>query len=698
MRFLFAFLLLIPTLASSQGAATLVADNVVIAGQTELIASGNIEVFYDGTRLQASQINYNQAGDELTITGPILIKTADGTIFTATAATLDPKLENGILRGARLVLNEQLQLAATQIDRADGRYSQLYKVAVTSCQVCGNQAPLWEIRAEKIVHDEAAQQLYFTNTQFLIRGVPIMWLPQVRLPDPTLERASGLLIPVFKTTDQLSTGVKIPYFITLGDSRDLTLTPYVSSATTTLEARYRQAFRNGEIEINAATSRDSIVSDNRAYVLASGTFDLARDYTLTFDVQSTSDDGYLLDYDYSDQDRLLSHVTLQQVTQNTLNLANLTYYQTLRDDEDNASLPPIIGSFSHERRHSLAAGGTLTLNTSADMFYRTSNTSGDDGRDMSRIGAQLQWSRDWISAAGLVTTARTSLQSDYFTVQDGGVNDDDGLRTTPGVGITFTYPLAATPRAGAHHLIEPTLALNWSDSYGITPPNEDSTRSEFDQANLFNATHFAGEDAIETGLRAAAGISWTRVGVKGAASTLTFGRLLRDTSSGDFNISSGLDGTASDWLVAGQYTAPNGFHVEARTLFDDNARVTRAATRLGWDAEDIQLTAAYIWQAADATESRPDAVSEWTLDTALTLTPTWSINVDTRYDLAQDEPSTAGFGAIYTNECVVVDLSVSRRYTSSTTVEPSTSYGVSVTLNGFSAANSTAGSQASCSP
>ncbi len=698
MRFLLALFLLIPTFAASQGAATLVADNVVIAGQNQLIASGNIEVFYDGTRLSAAQITYNQTGDQLTITGPIVIKTSDGTIFTATAATLDPKLENGILRGARLVLNEQLQLAATQIDRSEGRYSQLYKVAVTSCQVCGNQAPLWEIRAEKIIHDEEAQQLYFTNTQFLIRGVPVMWLPKVRLPDPTLDRATGLLIPTFRTTDQLKTGFKLPYFIKLGDSRDLTLTPYLSSQTTTLEARYRQAFRNGEIEINAAASRDAIVNGNRSYVFASGTFDLARDYTLTFDAQSTSDDGYLLDYGYSEQDRLESSITLQRVSENALNQANLTYYQTLRDDEDNGSLPPIIGSFSYETRQSLAAGGTLTYTASGDMLYRPNDTVGNAGRDMSRIGAQVQWSRDWISTSGIVATAHAAVRSDYFSVQDGAASDDEGLRTTPSMGITFRYPLAATYGSGTQHLVEPTLALMWSNSYGITPTNEDSTRTELDQANLFSITHFAGDDAIETGFRAAAGVSWTRLGAKGAASTLTFGRLLRDTDSGDFNASSGLDGTSSDWLLAGQYTAPNGFHLEARTLFDDDASVTRAASRLGWDSDWIAMNAAYIWQAADATESRPDAVSEWTLDTTLMLTPTWSVSLDTRYDIANDRPATAGIGAIYTNECVVVDLSVSRRYTSSTTVEPSTSYGLSVTLNGFSAAGSNAGPQASCSP
>uniref|UniRef100_UPI0040486433 LPS-assembly protein LptD n=1 Tax=Yoonia sp. TaxID=2212373 RepID=UPI0040486433 len=698
MRFLLAFLLILPSLTRAQGIATLVADSVVVAGDAQLIADGNIDVFYDGTRLSATQITYDRSSDRLMITGPIVITTADGTVLTASQASLDPKLENGILRGARLVLDQQLQLAATQIDRAEGRYSQLYKVAVTSCKVCGRQSPLWEIRAQSVVHDAQARQLYFTNTQFLIRGVPVFWLPKMRLPDPTQTRATGLLIPSLRTTDQLGTGIKLPYFITLGDSRDLKLTPYLSPRTTTLETRYRQAFATGDIEINTAVSRDTLVDANRSYVFAAGEFDVGAGYTLSFAAQTVSDDSYLLDYGYSEQDRLESAVTLERIGENRLNTANLTYYQTLRDDEVNASLPPVVGSFRLEQQRYPASGGTLRFAVSGDTLYRTDDSLGVAGRDMSRLGAELDWTRDWIGASGLVVSANAGLRGDLYAIQDGALDDEDGLRGVPQLGITLRYPLAGTSASGAQNLVEPTLALLWSDSYGITPPNEDSTRSELDQTNLLSATHFAGDDAVETGLRAAAGVTWTRLGAGGAQSTVTFGRILRSTDSGDFNPSSGLDGTSSDWLLAGQYISRDGFRFDGRTLFDDDASITRAATWIGWDTDWLALNAAYIWQAADTTESRPDAVSEWTLDTDVKLSPTWSVSVDTRYDLASDEPARAGLGVVYHNECVTVDLSVSRRYTSSDTVDPSTSFGVSVTLNGFSAAQSSAAPKASCSP
>jgi LPS-assembly protein len=137
-----------------------------------------------------------------------------------------------VLQSARLVLDRQLQIAATQIDRVDGRYSQAYQAVASSCEVCfDNPTPLWEIRARRVIHDEVEQQLYFEGAQFRVMGVPVIWLPQMRMPDPTLERATGFLAPSVRATDTTGTQIRVPYFIMLGDHRDLTVTPWIGSAT-----------------------------------------------------------------------------------------------------------------------------------------------------------------------------------------------------------------------------------------------------------------------------------------------------------------------------------------------------------------------------------------------------------------------------------------------------------------------------------
>ncbi|PRY80461.1 LPS-assembly protein [Yoonia maritima] len=689
-------LMLFPQMALSQSAATLIADSVRVTENEELIASGNVEVLYLGTRMTAAQITYDRANDQLSISGPIIIQADDGTVLTAQSGQLDPTLENGVLQGARIVLDQQLQLAANQIDRRDGRYSQLYKTVATSCQVCADQPPLWSIRAQRVVHDDIEQQLYFENATLRIRDVPVLWLPKMRLPDPNLERATGFLIPEQRNTSQLGTGIKIPYFVTLGNHRDVTLTPYVSAETRTLELIYRQAFQNGDLRIEGAYSDDTLEDANRSYVFAAGEFDLSDDYKLTFDIEAVSDTAYLLDYGYSDKDRLDSEISLTKATDTTLTQTRLTYYQTLRDDESNASLPPIIADANHEARYYPKIGGTVTMGISIDSAYRYSNVDGDAGRDVSRIGAFADWDDSWVVNGGVLLNAGAGMRTDLYHVLDDSSFPISDTRVVPSVHAGIRWPLAAYSSNGASHLIEPTISLSWSESYGATVPNEDSTRSELDHGNLFDVSRFSGDDAVEVGYQGAAGISYTRLGKSGLSSVLAFGRVIHDEPQTDFSKSSGLDGLRSDWLVAGQLTTDDGFLFDARALFDDNADITVTDSRIGWQNDRISLAAAYIWQAKDATEDRTDTVSEWTLDAGFIVNDAWSIDLDGRYNVADDRPVRAGIGVGWQNECVNINVSASRRYTSSTTVEPTTTYGLSGSLTGFSAGRSTAGLAAGC--
>ena len=680
------WLLLLPAAALAQGTATLIADRVdITSGGGQLQASGNVQVFYDGTTLSAAAITYDSSGDRLTITGPIFIRTADGTILTANQATLDPRLENGVLRSARLVLNQQLQLAANRIDRVDGRFSQLTRTVATSCNVCDGRAPLWEIRADRIVHDEVERQIYFDNASLRVRGLPVLWIPRMRLPDPTLDRATGLLIPRVRSNDLLGLGIKLPYFIRIGDSRDLTLTPYLSTETRTLEARYRQAFLNGLIEVNAAVSSDTVLPDTtRSYLFAEGQFDLGRDFRLSFDVEAVSDPGYLLDYGYSDKDRLDSAISLLRVRDGDLFQASLTYYDSLRDDESDATLPPVVATLSYARRLSPPLlGGTLTLAGSLDAFERTGDALGDDGRDVARAGVSAEWHRQWTLPQGLLVETRARLAADYYGFRQDPAYES-GLRTAPSALVTLRWPLARTTPRGTLHIVEPMVSLGWSATRGIDVPNEDGTLAEYDEGNLFALSRFPGEDAREDGSHTAIGLTWTRIGADGVTSVLTFGRLFQDQPQTGFSPTSGLSQQTSDWLVSAHLELPVGVTLDARALFDDSFEFDKTEARLGWTTDRLALAAAYHWLPADPTRDRLVPASEWSVDAAYRINDFWKISVDGRYDIASDAPRQAGLGVEWRNECVTVDLSVSRRYTSSETIEPSTDYGFSVSLTGFS--------------
>ena len=84
------------------------------------------------------------------------------------------------------------------------------------------------------------------------------------------------------------------------------------------------------------------------------------------------------------------------------------------------------------------------------------------------------------------------------------------------------------------------------------------------------------------------------------------------------------------------------------------------------------------------------------LDGGYKINPNWSANANLRYDINESEPTRAGLGLVYSNECVKVDLSVNRRYTSNSSVDPSTDFSFSVALGGFLTGSETQNYRRSC--
>lgn len=690
-------------------AALLIADQVLVEGDTRLVATGNVEALYDGTRLTAASIVYDRDTDSLTLTGPIRITDTTGNVLVADAGEIDSGIENGLLRGARMVLDEQLQIASVEARRVGGRYTQLSRVAVTSCQVCADTGPpLWQIRASRVIHDQLERQLYFEHATLRVLDVPVFYVPYLRLPDPTLKRARGFLIPSFKSTTLLGFGIKTPYFIPLGDHQDITLTPYLSRETRTLEMRYRRAFRNGSIELNGALTRDTLEPDfNRSYLFADGQFDLPRDFKLEFGMELSSDESYLNDYNYSGADRLQTDLTISRVRRDEFISAGIIHFDSLLEDDNNATQPSVIADLRYERRvFPRWMGGELRMGAVAHGHYRSSDLEVDgpdtdsfvDGRDVTRLSTDVSWRNRWTLPGGLRAGAEGKLWVDRFWVAQDAASPADVSQITPAARVELRWPLIKTGAGGAQYLIEPVAQLGWIGGNRVNVANDESTRPEFDEANLLKLSRFAAPDRRERGATAALGLRFLRDDPNGWTAGLTMGRVWREEDDSAFTRSSGLSNPESDLLLAGHIATQNGLHFTARTLFDtENLRINKAEARGGWMNARMDLNASYVLLVTDPDEDRDKAVSEWTFDGRYEFTPFWAAQTEVRYDLSDRRYAKAGLDIEYQNECAQVTFSVSRKFASSTNLEPSTDFGLTVALKGFSTGGSAKEYRRSCS-
>ncbi|MEX0307824.1 MAG: LPS-assembly protein LptD [Ruegeria sp.] len=666
--------------------ALLVADEIFITQDRKLVAEGNVEAFQGDVKLTAESVTYDRETGELTITGPIRIDEGGQSTLLADSAQLDDGIQNGLLMGARMVFDQQVQIASVQATRAAGRYTQFSKVAATSCHICANgKPPIWQIRARKVTHDQLERQLYFEGAQFLLMDVPVFYFPTLRLPDPTLERATGFLVPSIRTTSQLGTGVQVPYFFKIGDHKDLTLTPYLSSKTRTLGFRYRQAFKRGRIRLRGAYTRDDVQpGQDRGYFFADGRFNLGNSYRLKFDIRTTSDDSYLADYGLPDYDRLRSEISLERIKRDTAFKTGFIHYKTLRDSENQDEIPSRVFDINYRKRiFPKAVGGEVQL---AFIGHTHTRTSDEDivGRDVARATFDAEWLRNWTFSTGLRAEAQLGAAVDTFNIRNDSSYPNNVTRSTPRAAFTLRYPMIRREQTGATQVLEPIAQIGWTHVSDNDVPNDESTFQEFDQGNLLSLSRFPAPDRREDGTTAVVGLNWSRYNADGWRALATVGQVFRADADPDFTLTSGLQGTKSDILLAGQLNNGKGLSLAARGLLNSDFSFTKAELRAGWSKGDTALSAGYIWLEPDPAEANNDEISELRVSGRYRVDQNWLTRANARYDFSESEPLRLGFGVTYENECVQVNVNINRRFTSTSSIEPSTEFGFTVALTGYS--------------
>lgn len=680
-----------PTQASAQETATLLADQVLVDAAGRLIASGSVEVWQGSIRLTAQRILFDQRRDYLNIDGPITISDGPDTVILADSAELSPNLRAGLITSARLVLAQQLQMTAATVVRDPNGISQLTSVVASSCPVCAaDPTPLWEIRAGRVTHNENTDQLHFEQAQFRFAGVPILYLPRMRLPGPGLDRSRGVLRPEVNAGSALGVSVGIPYFIPLGEAHDLTLTPTVSTERmASLGFRWRTARQNGGVELGGQITRDQIIpGDLRGYVYMRALFGLSNDFRLSADLLTATDSAYLETYDITDDSRLSGDIVLERVRRDQMIRARALAFYSLRAADNNDELPNAALQAELDQRIDLAhtpVGGTLRLQLGAQAFQRASSVDGVQGRDVARAHTQLTWRRTEVMAGGILATAALDGRLDHVRISEDSAYATPVNRRAVQAMVELRWPWARTTSSGARHVLEPVVQVIESRRNGVSLPNDDNTMPELDEGNLFTLARYSGEDALDDGSRVNAGLRWSRYDPSGWSSEALVGRIWRSAPYRGYTLAhvQPLGRDTSDWLLAGRLSHNSGYSGSLRVLIDDTSVVSRAETNLAWTGPATTVSTRYLYLPASSFESRTNDLSEWSIDLTRRHANGWSSSFGWEYDTSQNLFATARAGLQFRNECLAFDLTFTRQFVTSTNTTASTSLNMSIDLLGI---------------
>src|SRR5262249_14301669 len=131
----------------------------------------------------------------------------------------------------------------------------------TPCEICGDKPPTWQLNARRATKDEINNDIHFTDAQFRILDVPLMYFPYATQP---LERRSGFLIPQPRYSTDLGFIIDAPYYLVLSEDKDITLIPtYLSKQSLLLIGKYRHALENGALKLDGSYTKFKLSANDK---------------------------------------------------------------------------------------------------------------------------------------------------------------------------------------------------------------------------------------------------------------------------------------------------------------------------------------------------------------------------------------------------------------------------------------------------
>lgn len=704
----------------------LTAEELVYNTDREVVtATGGVQIDYAGYNLVAERVEYDQRTGRMRAFGNVEIVEPDGYRVYAEEIDVTDDFADGFVNALKVETPDNTRIAAESAERRGGVETTFNRGVYTACEPCKRnpeKPPFWQVKAERVIRDERTKTIKLEKARFELFGLPIAYLPYLEVPDFDRKRKSGFLAPSFGSDDALGSWLRVPYFLTLGPSADVTVsgTGYTQQGFL-LEAEFRKRFDNGLVTLKMAgisqTGQDEfdprfIDGDyrERGLIGSTGRFQINDRWRFGWNLMVESDPAFARTYDIEGYDgsRYVSDIYLTGLgrrnyfdlrafkvdRRNSLRVGGEPYADLLEDRE--ARVHPLLDYNKIFNRS--VFGGELSLDVNAAAVSREEEFVTDltgtfpDGTPVpdiyrglegenQRATAELEWRRTFTTAAGLRLTpllaARGDLHNvdtlsnpDPFAIEQGG-----SARGMVTAGLEASYPILMTA-PGSTHVFEPIAQIFVRPDEPLAGglPNEDAQSFVFDATSLFERDKFSGYDRIEGGTRANVGFRYTGTFQNGVTAEAIFGQSYHLAGQNSFAVydhayvaaNSGLDQDVSDFVGMTRVSLPFGVTLGASGRFDkDTFELARGDLSAGFTHNRLSGVVTYSDIKAQRDPDEPGYGSDddrrgITAALSLQFHENWRVFGATGYDLAKERFNTTTVGVTFANECVALTLNYSQ--------------------------------------
>lgn len=677
-----------------------------------IIASGDVRIDYDGYRMVAERVEYDQRTGRLYAVGDIELIEPDGNRIYAQELDITDDFRDGFVNALRIETPANTRIVGQSAERRGGTETILNNGVYTACQLCSadpEKPPLWQIKAQRVIRDGENRTIRLEGASFELFGRPIAYVPYLVVPDYDRQRKSGLLSPSISYDSDLGLGVRVPYYFVLSPHMDATvaMTGYTQQGFLA-EGEFRRRFNNGDIAIRGAGIRqldreafDARTADWsqewRGLVNTTGHFVINPRWSYGWDLTIQSDNNFGATYniEYYNDDTEVSEAYLTGL--NDRNYFDLRGYafdeQTPRLDDQVATTQPIVHpifDYGYILDRPLG-GGELSFDVNAASLSRDEedfvNFVGTD-RDRlrgvegftNRVSGEMEWRRRFTTPAGLVLVPIAAARGDVHvndidetSALTAGVDPEDDMaaRVMATAGLEARYPLLVTAEGGtSQHIIEPIgqIFVRPDEQMAGGLPNEDAQSFVFDATTLFDRDKFSGYDRIEGGTRANVGLRYQGDFGNGYAVSAVAGQSyhiagLNSFATDDFanaGANSGLESDRSDYVANVGLDMPSNFGFHAGTRLDnDSLDINRMNIGADYSAYSYNLSGGLTYQRGQPQYNYAEDRYELRGAALVLFDDNWSAFGAASFDARERVFTNAAIGLGYDDECFSFRLAYS---------------------------------------
>jgi len=594
-NYLFFFTLLITITFShnSQNATEMLlyADDISYDEEDNIIARGKAKILFKNKIISSDLIIYSQKNNEINLPIEFSLKDERNNYYYGSSGFFKSNLNYGSINDVKSLLNDGSRIVGKKIKREqniDVISKSVYSPCESKIKIANFLCPIWQLEAEKMLHDYDNLFLYQKHSKMRVFNFPVFYTPYLVTPSPLRKkRKSGFLTPTINLNffdTKITQSTSFPYYFNLSQDKELTFTPTIQygggiDSSQRFNFDYNQILSGGNLKTNL-TFDTTFENENNEKWLKEGSIvnsynqNINEKFTINISSALQTSKNYIQqtnpNNDLSYSSSLNSELNIYGYNLNKIDdvlRLNIVNYQSNQNDEDNKTIPTILPYVTYYSGSDKFKNYEYNNTIEFYNIFRDKPTE-VHAKAQRKLSSTFSINKDLIKYSTRFKY-RSNIYNQFFSIEDKKINNNyvesNYFRSFLILGIDTETPfkfknnyknLTYTPKL--------SLVLTPGISNSEKLSNEDSSINSYNIENNSNLNRFTGTDKLDNSKRINVSFNMNNDNFDG-----TFWQSYEFTNNSNYHYSQGNEKKLSDLL--GDFSLKNNNFINSYNFrFDSN--------------------------------------------------------------------------------------------------------------------------------